>query len=187
MPSSAPAKTVRGSCGWTVKPKTRLSLHSPFMTRRQLSPPSALSHSPLPIVPAQIVYLPGIVFLPRSFASVRAFPAGMRDVDDDAVRAGPFHLEIGMNPVSHRRIAAVLRFQPLAVRRFQLLAGVVEVVDLEAEMVDAAEIGALLPHVVRTLVLMVQQRDVDVTVRQKHGVRVAAQFPEAEGRFVELG
>jgi hypothetical protein len=31
------------------------------MTRRQLSPPSALSHKPLPIVPAQIVYLPDIV------------------------------------------------------------------------------------------------------------------------------
>src|SRR5207302_2824366 len=61
MPSSAPAKTVRGSCGCTVRPKTRLSLHSPFMTRRQLSPPSVLSHSPLPIVPAQIVYLPDIV------------------------------------------------------------------------------------------------------------------------------
>src|SRR5438270_13268597 len=60
MPSSAPAKTVRGSCGCTVRPKTRLSLHNPFMTRRQLSPPSALSHSPLPIVPAQIVYLPDI-------------------------------------------------------------------------------------------------------------------------------
>src|SRR3984893_12204321 len=61
MPSSAPAKTVRGSCGCTVSPKTRLSLHSPFMTRRQLSPPSALSHRPLPIVPAQIVYFPDIV------------------------------------------------------------------------------------------------------------------------------
>src|SRR6266446_2600466 len=66
MPSSAPAKTVRGSCGWTVKPKTRLSLHSPFMTRRQLSPPSALSHRPLPIVPAQIVYLPDMAFPPYS-------------------------------------------------------------------------------------------------------------------------
>jgi hypothetical protein len=54
MPSSAPANTVRSSCGCTLSPKTRLSLHSPFMTRRQLSPPSALSHSPLPIVPAQI-------------------------------------------------------------------------------------------------------------------------------------
>src|SRR6266513_1315378 len=66
MPSSAPAKTVRGSCGCTVSPKTRLSLHSPFMTRRQLSPPSALSHKPLPIVPAQIVYFPDIAFLPRN-------------------------------------------------------------------------------------------------------------------------
>jgi hypothetical protein len=46
---------VRGACGHTVRPKTRLSLHNPFMTRRQLSPPSALSHKPLPIVPAQIV------------------------------------------------------------------------------------------------------------------------------------
>src|SRR5216110_565403 len=154
MPSSAPAKTVRGSCGWTVRPKTRLSLHSPFMTRRQLSPPSALSHSPLPIVPAQIVYLPDIASslkTPSSrrkpgptgstvapldgwvpaFAgttaelSVRAFPAGMRDVDDDAVRAGPFHLEIGVPAGCHCRIDMVFRGQPLAVRAFELLAGLV--------------------------------------------------------------
>src|SRR5205814_10393396 len=75
MPSSAPAKTVRGSCGCTVSPKTRLSLHSPFMTRRQLSPPSALSHRPLPIVPAQIVYFPDMAIssqVVRQFRSIRS-------------------------------------------------------------------------------------------------------------------
>src|SRR5437763_3832608 len=69
MPSSAPANSVRGSRGCTVRPKTRLSLHSPFMTRRQLSPPSPLNHSPLPIVPAQIVYFPDMAFPPRVFSS----------------------------------------------------------------------------------------------------------------------
>src|SRR3954452_9278052 len=103
------------------------------MTRRQLSPPSALSQRPLPIVPAQIVYLPAMLsslgtpsfrrkpgptvsaVAPldggvRASAgaaaelSVRAFPAGMRDVDDDTIRPGPLHLEIGMHTVPHRGI-----------------------------------------------------------------------------------
>src|SRR5437868_14991964 len=133
MPSAAPAKSVRGSSGCTVRPKTRLSLHRPFMTRRQLSPPSLLSHSPLPIVPAQIVYFPDMAFLPRNsvvpakagthrsavaplengipvFAEtaarflVRAFPPGMRDVDDDAVGPRPFHLEIRVAAGRHPRI-----------------------------------------------------------------------------------
>src|SRR5260370_6616687 len=143
MPSSAPAKTVRGSCGWTVRPKTRLSLHSPFMTRRQLSPPSAESHSPLPIVPAQIVYLPDMA-VP---SSVRAFPAGMRDVDDDAVRAGPFHLEIGVTAGCHCRIDLVLRGQQLAARAFVLLASLVEFVDLETAMMEAGEVRAVCAHI----------------------------------------
>src|SRR5580704_1267933 len=73
MPSSAPANTVRGACGHTVRPKTRLSLHSPFMTRRQLSPPSALSHRPLPIVPAQIVYFPDMALPPVFYTNSNQF------------------------------------------------------------------------------------------------------------------
>src|SRR5258708_15135119 len=48
------------------------------MTRRQLSPPSALSHRPLPIVPAQIVYFPDMAFPPsflRQFRPVRSASA----------------------------------------------------------------------------------------------------------------
>src|SRR5437763_1586909 len=170
MPSSAPANTVRGSCGCAVRPKTRLSLHNPFMTRRQLSPPSALSHRPLPIVPAQIVYLPAMLSslgTPSSRRkpgptvqllcrlldgsrlaaelSVRPLPAGMRNIDDDTVRAGPFHLEIGVAAGRHRRIAVVFRGQPLGLRVFQLLAGLIEIVDLEAEMVNAVEIRPVRP------------------------------------------
>src|SRR5712691_598611 len=58
MPSLAPANTVRGSRGCTVSPKIRLSFPNPLPTRRQLSPPSGLSHAPLPTVPTQIVKLP---------------------------------------------------------------------------------------------------------------------------------
>src|ERR1700690_1210313 len=65
MPSLAPAKTVRGSFGWTVSSNTRLSLHRPWPTRRQLSPPSGLSHAPLPTVPTQIVKLPVMTLPPR--------------------------------------------------------------------------------------------------------------------------
>src|SRR6266851_3479046 len=177
MPSLAPANTVRGSRGCTVSPKMRLSFPSPLPTRRQLSPPSGLSHAPLPTVPTQIVKLPVMAFPPKShrspgggrdpllsnsfvepwipaFAgnavlegSVRTFPAGVRDIDDDTVGAGPFLLETDMNPIAHGGVAALLCGQPLAVRALQLGAGLVEIIDLEAKMMDAAEIGAVRAHV----------------------------------------
>src|SRR6266542_2409347 len=78
--------------------------------------------------------------------SVRAFPAGVRNVDDDAVGAGPFHLEIGVAAGRHCRIDMVLRGQPLAVRAFERLASLVEIVDLEAEMMDAGEVRAVRAH-----------------------------------------
>src|SRR5260221_14742165 len=72
MPSLAPAKTVRGSLGCTVSPKTRLSLPKPLPTRRQLSPPSGLSHAPLPTVPTQIVKLPAMAVSSHSSTAVPA-------------------------------------------------------------------------------------------------------------------
>src|SRR5690348_1087888 len=205
MPSSAPAKTVRVSCGCTVRPKTRLSLHSPFMTRRQLSPPSPLSHSPLPIVPAQIVYFPAIasslgtpssrrqpgltiqtlhrlrhgsrLFRDCGFVLVRAFPAGMRDVDDDPIGAGPFHLEIGLAAGRHCRIDMVLSGQPLRFCVFEFLAGLVEIIDLEAEMMDAVEVRPMRADIGRCLGLIIEDRDVDVAVSQEHrAVWATAQF-----------
>src|SRR6266851_4580745 len=120
--------------------------------------------------------------------SVRAFPAGVRDVDDDAVGSGPFHLEIGMAAGRHRRVDVVLRGQALAIRRFELLAGRVEVVDLEAEMVDAREVRTMRPHVGRLLPLGVQDRDVDMAVGEEYrAIGAAPQLLEAERRFVELG
>jgi len=65
--------------------------------------------------------------------SVRAFPAGVRDVDDDAVGAGPISARIGMAAGPHHRVDVVLGGQPLAARGFDVLAGLVEVVDLKAE------------------------------------------------------
>src|SRR5205814_1455785 len=73
-------------------------------------------------------------------SSVRAFPAGMRDVDDDTIRSGPLHLEIRMHTVSHSGIAAVLRGEPLRMRRLQLVASLIEIVDLKAEMMDTVEV-----------------------------------------------
>src|SRR5438105_9223827 len=82
----------------------------------------------------------------------------------------------------------VLRGQPLAARAFELLASLVEIVDLEAEMMDAGEVRAVRAHIRRFLVLGVEDRDIDVAVGQKHrAVRAAPQLLEAEGRFVELG
>src|SRR5579863_9222435 len=93
-----------------------------------------------------------------------------------------------MHAVAHRRVALLLRGQPPAMRPFERLAGRIEIVDLEAEMVDAAEIGAVCAHVRRPLVFVVQDGDMDVAVGQEHrAVRAAAQLLKPEGRFVELG
>src|SRR5215471_2966179 len=100
MPSSAPAKTVRGHFGWTANPKMRLSDHSPVRTCRQLSPPSGLTQAPVPTVPTQIVKLPAMCFLPALLSRL-GFPPGMGDVDHYPVGAGPFHLEIAMAAGRH--------------------------------------------------------------------------------------
>src|SRR3954465_15752125 len=71
---------------------------------------------------------------------------------------------------------------------FELVAGRVEILDLEAEMGDAAEIRPVRAHVERALILVVEDRQIDVAVRQEHGaVRAAAQFLEAERLLVEFG
>src|SRR5260370_21673627 len=183
MPSLARAKAVRGAVGCPVSPNTRLSPHNPLPTRRQLSPPSGLSHAPLPTVATQIVKLPVMAvssndyrhppkagvqcnrcnprrpWIPafagmtaesvpsRAIRSVLAFPAGVRDADDDAVRARPFLLEIGMAAVPHHRGNMVFGGQPLAARGFDVLAGRVEVVDLNSQMVTAGKVGSVRSHV----------------------------------------
>src|SRR3954466_12505371 len=63
-----------GCCLCTVSPKTWLSLHKPFMTRRQLSPPSRLVHNPLPIVPTQIVQLLDMADSSRSRRRLGSWP-----------------------------------------------------------------------------------------------------------------
>src|SRR5579875_2530551 len=155
MPSSAPAKTVRGSAGWTLSAKTRLSLHSPAWTRCQLSPPSGLTQAPLPIVPTQIVMFRVIASPPRPF------PAGVGDVDDDAVGAGPFHLEIAR--ASHRHV------------------GLVPAGELRCLGAVGSDIGVLFG-------LPIEDREIDVTVAEEHGaVRASAQLAHAEGLLVKGG
>ena len=67
----------------------------------------------------------------------------MRDVDDDPVGAGPFHLKIAVAAGRHFHIEAVLRGQLLTLGPLQPFRRLVEILDLEAEMMDAAEIGAV--------------------------------------------
>src|SRR5215469_17095476 len=119
MPSSAPAKTVRGHFGWTANPNTRLSAHNPVRTCRQLSPPSGLSQAPVPIVPAQIVKFSAIASSRTCLFGSR-FPPRMRNVDYDAVGAGPFHLEITVAASSHLHIKPRLFLEALAVRALQI-------------------------------------------------------------------
>src|SRR5579875_233352 len=180
MPSSAPAKTVRGSAGWTLSAKTRLSLHSPAWTRCQLSPPSGLTQAPLPIVPTQIVMFRVIASPPRPF------PAGVGDVDDDAVGAGPFHLEIAR--ASHRHVGLVPAGELRCLGAFEPGDGLVEILDLEADMMDAAEIGAVGADIGVLFGLPIEDREIDVTVAEEHGaVRASAQLAHAEGLLVKGG
>src|SRR5262245_48460200 len=82
----------------------------------------------------------------------------------------------------------VLAGQPLALRAFELPAGLTGMFDLKAKMMDAGNVWAMRAHVRRLGPLGVQNRDVDVAVGQEHRtVWAAAQFLEAKGRFVELG
>src|SRR5260370_42287184 len=123
----------------------------------------------------------------RASRSVGAFPAGMRDVDDDAVGAGPFLLETGMAAGPHHRVNMVFGGQPLAARGFDVLAGRVEVVDLKAEMVNAGKGGSVRAHVGRLLPLCGEDRYVVMAGGQKHrAIGAAPQLLEAERRFVEL-
>src|SRR5438105_7013223 len=130
---------VRGCFGWTARPNTRLSAHNPVRTCRQLSPPSGLTQAPVPTVPAQIVKLSAMAASSRKFAlSGLRFPAGMRNVDHHIIGAGPFHLEIAVAAGRHFHIQPLFFLEALARGAFQLRGGLVEVLDLKAEMMDAA-------------------------------------------------
>src|SRR5207237_2241801 len=94
--------------------------------------------------------------------SVGAFPSRVRDVDDDAVRAGPFHLEIGVTAGRHRRVDMVLGGQPLPVRAFELGTSLVEIVDLKAKMMNAGEMRAVGAHFGRLTSLGVEDSHIDV-------------------------
>ena len=50
-----------------------------------------------------------------------------------------------MNPVAQRGVADIFRGQPMAVSRLQFPAGFVEIVDLEAEMMNAGEVQTMRP------------------------------------------
>src|SRR6476646_6435438 len=96
--------------------------------------------------------------------SVRAFPASVRDVDHDAVGPGPLHLEIGVTGANFGIRPGLSRGfgrQPFSMDLFQSGASITEVVDCEAEMMDASEIGPMRAHVRRPLILVVEHREMD--------------------------
>src|SRR5262249_43881278 len=179
-----PARIVRGWLGWTAKPKTRLSDHRPVRTCRQLSPPSVLTQAPVPTVPTQIVKLSATTL--SSLSTLTRLPAGVRDVDHHAVGAGPFHLEIAMAASRHLHIPSRLFFHPLAARALDIGRGLIEVLDLKAEVMNAAVVGAVGADVGGFLCLPVQDRQIDVAIGQKHRtVRGAPDLLQAERLFVE--
>src|ERR1700747_939155 len=168
MPSSAPASMVRGCFGCTAKPNTRLSAHNPVRTCRQLSPPSGLTQAPVPTVPAHIVKLSAIAAFSRNwlYLEIRlsgfGFPAGVRNVDHHTVGAGPFHLEIAVASGSHFHIEPRFLLEVPHLGALQLRRGLVEVLDLKAEMMDAAVVRPVGADICGFLRLPIQDREVDV-------------------------
>src|SRR5215471_19481451 len=115
-------------------------------------------------------------------------PARVGDVDDDLVGAAPLHLEVAVPAWSDGGLDAGLAGEPGALSRVELLAGLVEIVHLETEVVDAVVVGAVSAHVGVLLGLVVQDGQVDVAVGEEDGAaRAAADLLEAEGGSVEGG
>src|SRR5215472_1380066 len=187
MPSSAPARRVRGCFGWIANPNTRLSAQSPARTWRQLSPPSGLTHAPVPTVPAQIVKLSAIAVSSRKFhLARRRFPAGVGNVYYDPVGTGPFHLEIAVTTGCHFHIETRLLLEPLAVGALQLRRGSVEILHFKAEMMDPAVIGPAGADIGGFLRLPIEDRQIDVAVGEEDGaVRGSPDFLHSEGILVE--
>ena len=81
----------------------------------------------------------------------------------------------------HFRIEAVFRGQLLALGLLQLLCRLVEILDLEAEMMDAAEIGAVGADIGVLFCLEIKDGKVDVAVGQKHrAARITADLAHSE-------
>jgi hypothetical protein len=65
----------------------------------------------------------------------------VRDIEDHLVGAGPLHLEVAVSSRSHCDVETGLLGETPGLDRLQLLAGLAEVVHLEAEMVDAVALS----------------------------------------------
>src|SRR5262245_34098243 len=86
-----------------------------------------------------IVSLRGMTLLLLFFG--KSLPTRVRDIEDHLVGTGPLHLEVAVSSRSHCDVETGLLGETPGLDRLQLLAGLAEVVHLEAEMVDAGVIG----------------------------------------------
>jgi hypothetical protein len=93
-------------------------------------------------------------------------PPGVGDVDHHPVGARPFHLEIAVADGRHLHIQPGFLLEPLTPRALQLLRGLVEVFDLKAEMMDAAEVRPVDADVGRFFRFLIQDRQIDLAVGQ---------------------
>ena len=59
----------------------------------------------------------------------------MGDVEDHAIGASPFHLEVAVAARGHHCIQAILLGEPSGLRAFQFLTGLIEILDLEIKKV----------------------------------------------------
>src|SRR5882672_3187738 len=104
------------------------------------------------------------------FASRRCpNPAGLRNVEHDAVRTAILHLDVRAMVVADAE--GLLDVVPaLRAGRGELVEDGLEALDLEADVMDAAEASAAL-DAGRLIVLEVQDGQVDVAVAQKAAAR----------------
>src|SRR5216684_8218713 len=124
-PALAAIRTEPRAAPYRPDADREIACHGPVLRSRSVIPGRRAAASPEPIFQRPVFMgsgpdpagRPGMTPV---IASVRAFPAGVRDVDDDAIGAGPFHLEIRVAAGRHRRVDMILGGQPLAVRALKL-------------------------------------------------------------------
>src|SRR5262245_57312965 len=99
----------------------------------------------------------------------RADPAGLRNIEHDAIRAAVLHLYVGVTPVAHPESLVDIITTPGA-SRSELLTDRLQAFDLKADVVNAT-VGFAPLDARGDVVLEIEDRQVDVAVTQEHSTR----------------
>ena len=99
----------------------------------------------------------------------RAKPPGLGDVQHHAVRAGPLDLIVARRGGAGADCDARTLVELLSLGGLQLVRGVLHVVDLKPEVVDAIVVGTIGAHIGILLRLPVQDGQVNVAIGEMEG------------------